>query len=1062
MSTTGVGQKLQRFFDLRPGETGPLIFFFTHSLFLGLFVTAFFSAANVLFLARFEIRFLPYAYVVSGVLGFVVGSFFGFLQRHLSFGTLMTATLISLTGVTVLLRFGLSRSTSDIVPFLVFALVLPMVTLLQLEFWGLANRFFHLEQGKRLFGLISSGDVVSSIVGFLALVHIIRWVNGVENLLWLATIGLLGCLIMFVWISTRYHRQLAEQGFAGATPGQDPIKKIRGRARVGKPQRDRFMVLIYAVSLCTVLAMFFVDYAFMGEIRANFGTGEGLARFIGIFFGLAKILELIFKTTVSGRALRQYGMRLGVHALPTSLVPPILLAAIATFFLATAEGSDEIVRSGFAAAIFFVMIAIAKLVDRLARKSIEDPAFKLLFLPLPQNQRLPAQSSVEAVRHGAQAIAGVVLVGLVSLGLGRASVVIWFAAVLLVVWIALAERLYRAYRVKVVDTLSGHGGTSLSQSILERWVADLRDADPFEVGHSLRLLQKVAPALVFPLAERLRRDGSGEVRRAVSESLDTLRSSQALQLGAIGQLGDRDPAELSDELIRLAESEEPKERIRAARMVSLIGDVGGTGVLTLLLGDRDPGVVRSALDASIKVQDVDLHSRIVQLLFRPEICGIASSTLIQLGEPILSLVERLFRQRNVPTAVLLRALKIYGQIGGEKASRLLFDKLNHGEIAVRDEALEALGGSGFKARPGDLSFVSSRLDEVVEQIAWLLASILDLTEKEGFEKLEAALRSELDHHQLQIFLYLSLLYDREAIELAKDHYDSGSPEGRAFALEIIDVLVSPQIKEKLSPLIEDLTELQKLRRLEADFPQQQLLAKDRVRDILTVGYSRVDRWTRIHAVRTLISLVQEPSDELLANLYNPDAMTREEAAIGVLEKDSELFMDHWNKMRPASRRELGEFLGVRSGEVAKGPVRLSVYDKTCLLQNSAIFKEVPAAGLIRLAEEARERSLEDGQVLFEKGDSAENIYVVIDGELGVWDDGVLINREEAGDIVGEIAVVEVSDRSAGVKATQNTRLLEIAGDSLFNLMADHVEVIHTVLGVIARRRRRSQTFAAAG
>ena len=54
MSRIEVGQRLQRIFDLRPGETAPLIFFFTHSLFVGLFVTLFFSAANVLFLARFE------------------------------------------------------------------------------------------------------------------------------------------------------------------------------------------------------------------------------------------------------------------------------------------------------------------------------------------------------------------------------------------------------------------------------------------------------------------------------------------------------------------------------------------------------------------------------------------------------------------------------------------------------------------------------------------------------------------------------------------------------------------------------------------------------------------------------------------------------------------------------------------------------------------------------------------------------------------------------------------------------------------------------------------------
>jgi len=37
--------------------------------------------------------------------------------------------------------------------------------LTSLEFWGLAGRLMNLRQGKRLFGLIGSGDMVATVIG---------------------------------------------------------------------------------------------------------------------------------------------------------------------------------------------------------------------------------------------------------------------------------------------------------------------------------------------------------------------------------------------------------------------------------------------------------------------------------------------------------------------------------------------------------------------------------------------------------------------------------------------------------------------------------------------------------------------------------------------------------------------------------------------------------------------------------------------------------------------------------------------------------------------------------
>jgi CRP/FNR family transcriptional regulator, cyclic AMP receptor protein len=70
-------------------------------------------------------------------------------------------------------------------------------------------------------------------------------------------------------------------------------------------------------------------------------------------------------------------------------------------------------------------------------------------------------------------------------------------------------------------------------------------------------------------------------------------------------------------------------------------------------------------------------------------------------------------------------------------------------------------------------------------------------------------------------------------------------------------------------------------------------------------------------------------------------------------------------------------------------------------------------------------TLEPGEVLFEKGDSGHLMYVVKSGDLQILDGNRVYENVSAGGIVGEMAMVDGSQRSATVRAIKPSTVIPI-------------------------------------
>ena len=117
------------------------------------------------------------------------------------------------------------------------------------------------------------------------------------------------------------------------------------------------------------------------------------------------------------------------------------------------------------------------------------------------------------------------------------------------------------------------------------------------------------------------------------------------------------------------------------------------------------------------------------------------------------------------------------------------------------------------------------------------------------------------------------------------------------------------------------------------------------------------------------------------------------------------------------------------------------------------FGETPDETLAEVALLLEEMSIGAGQTLFEKGDLGDCLYIIVDGEVRVHDGERTLNHLHAGDIFGEMAILDAEPRVASVTGVVDTQLLRLDQEPFYELMDDRSEVARGIILVLSRHLR---------
>ncbi len=1045
---------LQRFFNIKPGEGMPTLLLSIHSFFMGIFLSLYFTPANAVFISTFDVKMLPYAYIVSGVVGYGTAYAFSQLQKRTTFARALLTNLGFILVLLILFRVGHDYVDQKWLAFIMFVWIVPIYAQVYLGFWGMASKLFNLRQGKRLLGLASSGDTIAQIFSYFSVPLLLK-VTPAENLLWISIAALILCIASMWLIFRRYQDQI--------TSFKPPAVKAGTQKKpVTALFRNRYFMLMAILTLLNMLAYYFADYVFIGVARLRFTDKQQLTQFIGIFFGAVKFLEFILKTFFAGRLINQNGLRFALTILPLILTVFAIIAALS----GTLAGSTGLV--------FFLFISFIKLNERVVRRAIDEPSFKILYQPLPQEERFICQTQVEGViKQLSNGPAGLILIGLNLTGDLRLLICTYLFIGVAVCWLFVARLLYREYQNKLKSNLSriaSRGGQTVNP--LEAFHQKLRKSGPDEVMTSLSLLEKVEPQLVEALMLDLLPGADNAVTVDILKRTDRMKMVTALPV--IRQIAPRltDPVlqglaaqtirtlEETQQKVRnpaivlqMARSTQPDEREFAARIIGANYQAEYQQALFELLYDANSQVCQQAVRAAGRIRDNIFWQRLIELLSSAPVCNAAMAALAAIGEPIVERLEEAFDTFERPIAAKLRILRLYGQIGGEKARTYLLAKINYPHKEVRTHVLQALSLQNYRVRGDEFRTIQRKIDEVVDNQVWCMAALNTLTELAEASQLRYALEIELDFNRNTMFQLLSFIYDPDSIKLIKDNLDLGGDEERGYALEIMDVLIPIKMKTRLLPLLDDLSYSQKIRRLDYDFPQQRLDPQQRLKEIINRDYTRVSAWTKASALQALSRHVQNSGKvppDILANLFNPDALLRETAAWGSHAINPDLFAKYLKNLPDTDCQKLERIFETEITAARPGEYPLLMIDRVCKLKTVRLLRDLPELVLARLIGYMDEFEAPAGTRIIAKGEMSKDVFVITKGRVRVHNEQTTFIYLGDWELVGEMAVLNAEPRNASVTAENDVTVFRFNGERFFELVVDYIEKTKEVVQLLNR------------
>ncbi|MBI3757493.1 MAG: cyclic nucleotide-binding domain-containing protein [Deltaproteobacteria bacterium] len=133
-----------------------------------------------------------------------------------------------------------------------------------------------------------------------------------------------------------------------------------------------------------------------------------------------------------------------------------------------------------------------------------------------------------------------------------------------------------------------------------------------------------------------------------------------------------------------------------------------------------------------------------------------------------------------------------------------------------------------------------------------------------------------------------------------------------------------------------------------------------------------------------------------------------------------------------------------------------------LLQSHPIFSSLTEKEIASLLQDevSQERVYSQGAVILRGGEVGDSVFLISSGSVQVtlWGtSGPLFPLAilQAGEIFGEMAVLERRPRSATVLAKENCLLLEIAGEEIRKLLEAHLEMQVKMYTIIRDRLRQA-------
>ena len=139
----------------------------------------------------------------------------------------------------------------------------------------------------------------------------------------------------------------------------------------------------------------------------------------------------------------------------------------------------------------------------------------------------------------------------------------------------------------------------------------------------------------------------------------------------------------------------------------------------------------------------------------------------------------------------------------------------------------------------------------------------------------------------------------------------------------------------------------------------------------------------------------------------------------------------------------------------------TVVEKVLLLQNVDLLSAARSEDLALLASISEEVLYPSGALIFEEGQPADGLYVIIRGRVALSKDGrEIVNLGET-EALGAWTLFEEEARVMSARAMEETLLLRVDREDFYDLLLDYPELGQSILKALVKRLRGLITRAGA-
>ncbi len=816
------------------------------------------TVRDALFLAHSHRSDLAWMYVAASLAVAIAGLLYGPVAQNFR-RDLVAGVSAALFALFFFALWRIEAHGSDWVYPVLYVAVEVMGALTLLQFWTLANELFNPREAKRLYGLIGAGGTAGNILfGFLN--ARIATAAGASSLLPVCAALLVATATVSIWVGRLGRERLVARAAAGKLGGSAPSGPI---ADLRSSSHLRTVAWLAAVTFFTTTV---VDYEFK-VVAADSLSRDGLAAFFAYFHAGVGVLGLGLQLFGTGALLARVGVIGALAVLPLSLGGAhLLFAAVPALWTATlAKGADGLFRYSVNDATSQMLYLPLGPRARVAGKAFIDAVVKPLSIGLGGLGLVLYSRGLS----GSPAVLGGAVVVLCAVWLA-------LVASLRPEYLRSLQGTLRGLRGERESSRDGEFpafSARLREALESGQPTQLLDALALLPQlHDLEVDHRAEELLDHPMAEvriaalgyyaqrqtlrfansifRKFEDSEPKVRAAAVEAFCAIGRDKAVRsvrpfladpepevrgaaITGMIRYGGLDGVLIAAEALKtLIAHSEPRMRQLAARVLGAIGVTHFYQPVLELMNDPELQVRREAVRTAGVLRSPEL---VIPLLYKTRSRSTAreaTASLAAFGTSVLPTLAKVLGNRLEESPVRQGAARVLGRLRSPEAAELLAASLEEPDEDVREALFEGLART---VRAGHRFHERSRVEAALERELSRAFSALQAAEVLGLDAsggtlppsassplegaralLGTAMFEKMARIEHRLFLLLGALHpDADMAQIHVSIRAAGSNESRrrrANAVELLDNLLSRELKRKVLPLVD---EMPRAARLEA-------------------------------------------------------------------------------------------------------------------------------------------------------------------------------------------------------------------------------------------------------